>query len=706
MAKMQHRMPLSFSYRLTMAFVVAIVATTLGAGVPAYLLVSSRLEAQAWDQLTSGERATHALLQAEADQLTLLSEVIAQRPTLLRLLREQDRNTLEDYLRTIQSSARLDMLSVLDVQGQPVAGSAWTHSQVDTSAKPGPQLIASGPNAPPELIVIQHVFNPDQPDELLGFVRLGLFLNPAYLNILANKTGYQQSLLWRGQRFASSVALDLHATDVDENAGPVIEPPGETGKVKLAGSDYFARYAELPYSNDPALVLEVALPVDSLRQVQSSARLLLSFSTGIVILLACAAATRYAHQVTTPLRELTQAAKKIGQGDLSTPVPIPHSDDEVAMLAAALEESRSNTRRVMDELSRAFDWSETLIQSISEGIITVNATGLITSFNQGAERILGYERAQVLNQPLEEILKLQEDGSIRRLLGPSPGTHQACVATRGGSSTTLSITATRFSTPDREAGEIALVLRDITEQEALQNLRGYFLANISHEFRTPLSALKASVEVMLLELDDLSNEEIRRLLSAIHMSVTGLQTLIDNLLESVSIEAGRFTIHRQPVVNLARIVDEAVEIMHPLLDRREQTVSIQDNCDSLQFPVDPTRITQVLVNLLSNASKYGPISQPIEIWITEHDEKSVRVSVADHGPGLTQAERSALFRRFVRLRGDPGGQFGIGLGLYVVKAIIEGHGGEVGVEERPGGGSEFWFTLPTARRTDHESTRC
>jgi signal transduction histidine kinase len=175
--------------------------------------------------------------------------------------------------------------------------------------------------------------------------------------------------------------------------------------------------------------------------------------------------------------------------------------------------------------------------------------------------------------------------------------------------------------------------------------------------------------------------------------VTGLQTLIDNLLESLSIEAGRFTIRRH-MASLAGVVDQSVRVMRPLLDRREQSLRVELPDSPPPIWMDPMRVTQVIVNLLSNASKYSPVRSPIDLSVDRPDGHTVRVSVADRGEGIPQEDRENLFRRFVRLEPADPGQYGVGLGLSVVKAIVQEHGGQVGVDSRSGGGSIFWFTLP------------
>ena len=134
--------------------------------------------------------------------------------------------------------------------------------------------------------------------------------------------------------------------------------------------------------------------------------------------------------------------------------------------------------------------------------------------------------------------------------------------------------------------------------------------------------------------------------------------------------------------------------MQPLLTRRRQKLSLckPDCLPTIQ--VDPTRLTQVLVNLISNASKYSPIGTQIELTLEKIENGKIRVTISDQGDGIPSKYKDQVFKRFVRLGNGDGTQYGIGLGLSVVKAIIEEHSGELGVENRQDGGSIFWFTLP------------
>lgn len=249
-----------------------------------------------------------------------------------------------------------------------------------------------------------------------------------------------------------------------------------------------------------------------------------------------------------------------------------------------------------------------------------------------------------------------------------------------------------FATPLEVATlSSALIKSQATMVRALEE-RSDFLASMSHEFQTPLSTLQAALELVLDNREELSAAEMREVLQPAHMSLIGLKSLIDNLLQSSSIEAGHFAVRQEPL-DLPSLIAAARHLVQPLLDRRRQLLQLPTRADWPTFQGDPARLTQVLVNLLVNASKYSPVGSQIDLLI-EMQENGLRVSVADRGVGIPTGAEYKLFQRFVRLGPQAREQAGVGLGLYVVKTTVEAHGGAVGVEQRPGGGSVFWFTLP------------
>jgi len=246
----------------------------------------------------------------------------------------------------------------------------------------------------------------------------------------------------------------------------------------------------------------------------------------------------------------------------------------------------------------------------------------------------------------------------------------------------------------------ALVIRDVSDEEYIHRILGDFMANITHEFRTPLAALEASSELLLDNLHSLSQKEIEELVVSLNLGIINLQTLIDNLIEAASMEAGRFKVSLQPV-QFEIIMSEAQEIMQPLVEKYSLKLDSVPVDENIRVLADQRRTVQVLVNLLSNAIKHSPENGTIRI---EHSivDKKLRVEVMDEGSGVPENQRNNLFRRFSHVDiPNKRAQQGAGLGLSVVKAIIEAQQGNVGITDPPAGGNSFWFTLPLVNEVQH-----
>jgi len=229
-----------------------------------------------------------------------------------------------------------------------------------------------------------------------------------------------------------------------------------------------------------------------------------------------------------------------------------------------------------------------------------------------------------------------------------------------------------------------------------------FIAGVSHEFKTPLASLTASLEILWDEDDHLSKHERRELLKSLRLSVTNLQLLVDNLLDSANIQADQFIINPQSV-SVTELIVPALYIIQPLLDRRNQTLTYHMPLGIPFVYADMIRIRQVLLNLLVNASKYSAFGSVISIDVELIEVRVIRISIKDHGEGIPDHDRERIFHEFTRLdNGKSNDQTGLGMGLAVVKAIVEAHQGQCGVQNREGGGASFWFTL---RGVDDENPR-
>ncbi len=668
---------LSLTQRLVFLLVVLALLTTLSAGLPAYGLVRTQLERQTRSQVEATRQAAHSLYLAEQQRVENLARLFAQRPTLTRLLATESLPELENYLGEFRSQSQIDILMVCRPDGT-VLSSQPRHAQCPTPSQTGFVVL----DDLPALLALAPI--PDA-NGVIGFAVAGRWLHGPFLAHMAADAGAELNLrLPDGALLANSQASSQ----------------------AVAGAERHYYTATIPLtaaSGQPALSVEVALPVDELLATERRALTILVGSTSAVALLGILVGVFYIRRLAAPLHGLTEAAERIAEGDFLAAVPRPASPPEVATLAAALERSQGAMLQALAERSQARDWLSTVLESIAEGVVTFDDAGAIMFFSRGAEALTGWSRAEALGQPIEMVFPLAGDepgrfrDRFRDCVPISGDSLQIEVLTRRGKSTVVAVTAARLTPPGAVVPQTALVLRDVSEEQARRHLRSYFLATVSHEFRTPLSTLNASIELLMNEAETMTGAEMRELLKPTYLGLRSLQTLIDNLLESSSIEAGQFSIHPQPV-EINQVLTDALYVVQPMLDRRQQLLVLTEPTHLPVLYADPTRLVQVFVNLISNASKYSPSGQTIELHI-EPDEEKVRISISDRGPGIPPDERANLFRRFVRLsagesQSSSSTQYGIGLGLYVVKKIVEAHAGRVGVDERPGGGSIFWFELP------------
>lgn len=220
------------------------------------------------------------------------------------------------------------------------------------------------------------------------------------------------------------------------------------------------------------------------------------------------------------------------------------------------------------------------------------------------------------------------------------------------------------------------------------------LATILHEVRTPLACLTTTIDVLVSGFLDVPRDELLAHLRRMQRSTTWLQSLLDNLTIAAQLESQQLQL-RIEAVSVRECVENSLALVSPLLERAGQSIELDGDLDAV-VQGDARRIEQVLVNLLTNASKYANSTDPIEIGVRNAGGR-VRVTVSDRGPGIELGEQENIFDRYVRGQAAlESGATGLGLGLHIVKTLVERHGGQVGVDSAPGQGASFWFEVPAA----------
>lgn len=662
----------SLRARLMLAFALMVALTVLSVGIPTVILMDREVTRQVEAQLVQGENATRALLNAEVRELRDLITLTSERPTLHRLLAEDNRTDLAPYLTDIQESAGLDGMTVMDAAGQLIA------QLPPMVAFPVPLATVNAPAAAFEysealagVVLVAHAPIIDAEGVTIGYLHEARLVNRAFLQNLYQETGLYHTLV-QGDTL---IASDLFTTPRLPTDLP-----------------YYTR--RLPLVESPAGTIEnmLALPTAEVNAARMELLQVMGLITTIVAVVAAGLAYLLARRVTSSLKKLVKASQTLGRLDLDTPIQV-HSDvSEVETLSGTLEQMRKEVQRSYKEVDERRQRYENLVDSLTEGVITLNQEGHVTSFSAGATRILGWQAGDVIGKHHSVVFPSptpQTPSEVTFYATPGTVTRRP-TRTQQGEAITMRVTSGELTHSTETTWEQAYIFHNVTEEEQATRLREYLLASVSHEFKTPLSALHAAVELLATELPSLSPAEIQQLVESARQGTLRLDELVDNLISSAALQTGHFPVSLRPT-DLDTIIEEVLLTTGPLLAMRGQCLKIDTPSPLRPVYADARRLHQVFINLISNAGKYGATDAPITLSVEERENESI-VRVSDKGKGVPADLRPYLFLPFAR-QSTPD-RTGIGLGLSIVKAIIERHGGRVGVDDAPNGGATFWFTLP------------
>ena len=632
-----------------------------------------------------------ALRQGTDDVLTA-TQVLGQRPTLHRLLSSGDIEALHPYLARYCEGAALDGCAVVR-GGHPLAASGdgidWP-SVLAAAGEQGERLLVTGAAGGLALAGARAPV----PQHDITTVFAVRKMDAGLASRLSERTGVEMRV------------VDYASYALGEGPFAVLNSEALARGEPVAGyNEAIGAYAaSVPVSASTgetvALLQAVLSPESVLRPVEKIRKRMVVISI-VIAALATACGILIGRHWIGGVQRLTGAARRLGSGDLSAAIP-QAAGKELAVLSSTMEEMRRNLVELTGELRQREAEAQAVLGGIVEGVYAVDEERRVRFMNPQAARLLDVSAENAAGQFCGDLLKPSRDASGRR-----PCEHACPIlkARREGSAHALErIEPVRgrkrrvvIASAAPEDGMQVQVLRDETELEAVRRARDTVLANISHEFRTPLAAQLASIELLRDGLETMSPEEQRQLVFSLERGVQRLTWLIDNLLESVRIESGQLAIRRQDV-DFTDVVEAARELIDPLLTQRGQTLEVNVPA---RLPVlwgDERRLVQVAVNLLVNASKFGPPGSIIRVEARPGDEGGIEFWVDDQGPGPRSEDEDVLFEQFTRSGGEDPEESGLGLGLYIVRSIIERHGGRVSLHRGPAAGTRACVELPVGAR--------
>lgn len=398
-----------------------------------------------------------------------------------------------------------------------------------------------------------------------------------------------------------------------------------------------------------------------------------------------------ARSITEPINNLTETAEKMSEGDFSQTV-IVKSDDEIGRLAEMFNLLQEKLDFTLSEISNEKSKLETILKYMADGLIAIDLSGLIIHANPAAMHMLSIQEDEMLTENCDALLGRY---SVKLTL---ENLRESCQ--KGGAQTTFDYGTSTFAVRydffrdenDEDVG-IILILQDITERQKLENMQTDFVANVSHELKTPLTTIKSYTETLMDgAIDD--PDMLKSFLGIIDTEADRMNRLVKELLQLSRLDYKQEKWYKKDS-NLIPLLRSVVTKVEMTAKQKEQHLNcLFDPEQYILVTIDKDRIEQVILNVLSNAIKYTQNGGRIDIDALEV-EGYANIIVTDNGIGIAEAEIPRIFERFYRVdKARSRAMGGTGLGLAISRQIVEEHGGLIHIESQEGKGTKATISLP------------
>lgn len=461
-----------------------------------------------------------------------------------------------------------------------------------------------------------------------------------------------------------------------------------------AGLDERVFYLGVPVMRHDKLfgVLYLTRPLGALDRAKARLQAWMLGIAALLAAIAIALAWYTAASLTVPLDQLRSALQRFTQGQWTTRVTVPDAR-ETGELAEAFNRMADELQQKIAVLTRHNNEQKAVLASMAEGVLAVDSQQRIISLNRASGRLLGLDQAQVQGRRLHEVVRNAD--LSRFVMGALENQEpiQADVLLLGERERVMQAHGSALHDVDGRPIGAVIVLNDVTDFRKLEMIRRDFVANVSHELKTPVTSIKGFVETLLdgAKEDPVDSERFLRIIAK---QADRLHAIIEDLLALSKIEQSEdsedLTLE---TVSLKPLLDNALTTCQAVASDRQ--IDVQLECEpGLRVNANPLLLEQAVVNLLDNAIKYSEPQREVRV-VTAASGNEITISVIDHGPGIADEHLPRIFERFYRVdRARSRKLGGTGLGLAIVKHIAQAHHGQVTVTSAVGSGSTFVIRLP------------
>ncbi|CAN5790788.1 phosphate regulon sensor histidine kinase PhoR [soil metagenome] len=428
---------------------------------------------------------------------------------------------------------------------------------------------------------------------------------------------------------------------------------------------------------------------------EAKADLMRALLVGSLLALAVAAVTSIAGAQlgSQTIRHLTGVARAMAKGDFSARALLA-GRDEFSALGRALDQLAESLSITVRELSNERDLVGRILSGMQEGVLLLDTSGRIALVNPALREMLLLGEGAVGKKPID----VMQNAELAALLEAGSEMRTGEIELSGLKPRRVLV---RVIALEDEPGGVLAVFVDVTDIRRLESMRKDFVANASHELRTPITAVRSAAETLRIAFET-DPDAAKHFIDIIERNAERLQRLVEDLLDLSRIEARELRLNVEPL-NLATFVPHVLELLRERASKKQITLRAEVDESLPPARLDRRATEQILTNLVENAIKYSPDGARVVVSAKEQ-KGAIRVAVSETGPGIAERHHPRLFERFYRVDTGRSRELGgTGLGLAIVKHLVEAQGGSVGVESTVGKGSTFRMTFQIARPADDES---